>query len=218
MIPILISLAKKKINNIISWFKGNYKTMAVIIITILAAICFYQNNQLNIKNREIDRIANNYLYYEQLATQQQDNNRVLQLTIDDFKETKDSLIQEVRATAKKLKIKEKELKQVQKQQQTIVHDTTVVVRTPDFNVEIKPNNLTSIIISKRDTLLTHHLDIHNSQSLFIQTKKQYKRTYKNWFARLLHFDFKKRTHYQYQIHNSNELIKIDNTRIIELSK
>ena len=154
MIPILISLAKRLTSNIIGWFKRNYKAMAVIIITILAAICFYQNNQLDKKNRELDRVTNNYLYYEQLATQQKNDNRVLQLTLDEFKETKDSLIQEVHATVKKLKIKEKELKQVQIQEQKVVHDTTIVVRSTDFKVEIKPNNLTSIVINKRDTLLT----------------------------------------------------------------
>ena len=218
MIPILISLAKRLTSNIIGWFKRNYKAMAVIIIMILAAIYFYQNNQLDKKNRELDRVTNNYLYYEQLATQQKNDNRVLQLTLDEFKETKDSLIQEVRATVKKLKIKEKELKQVQIQEQKVVHDTTVVVRSTDFKVEIKPNNLTSIIINKRDTLLTHSIDIRNTQSLFIHTKKEYKRNYKNWFQRLLHFDFKKRTIYKYQIDNSNKLINVENTRIIDLSK
>lgn len=218
MIPILISLAKRLTSNIIGWFKRNYKAMAVIIIMILAAICFYQSNQLDKKNREIDRVTNNYLYYEQLATQQKNDNRVLQLTLDEFKETKDSLIQEVQATVKKLKIKEKELKQVQIQEQKVVHDTTVVVRSTDFKVEIKPNNLTSIVINKRDTLLTHSIDIRNTQSLFIHTKKEYKRNYKNWLQRLLHFDFKKRTIYKYQIDNSNKLINVENTRIIDLSK
>ena len=218
MIPILISLAKRLTSNIIGWFKRNYKAMAVIIIMILAAICFYQSNQLDKKNREIDRVTNNYLYYEQLATQQKNDNRVLQLTLDEFKETKDSLIQEVQATVKKLKIKEKELKQVQIQEQKVVHDTTVVVRSTDFKVEIKPNNLTSIVINKRDTLLTHSIDIRNTQSLFTHTKKEYKRNYKNWLQRLLHFDFKKRTIYKYQIDNSNKLINVENTRIIDLSK
>ena len=207
MIPILISLAKRLTSNIIGWFKRNYKAMAVIII-----------NQLDKKNKEIDRVTNNYLYYEQLATQQKNDNRVLQLTLDEFKETKDSLIQEVHATVKKLKIKEKELKQVQIQEQKVVHDTTIVVRSTDFKVEIKPNNLTSIVINKRDTLLTHSIDIRNTQLLFIHTKKEYKRNYKNWFQRLLHFDFKKRTIYKYQIDNSNKLINVENTRIIDLSK
>lgn len=218
MIPILISLAKKLTSNIISWLRRNYKIMAVIIIAILTAICFIQHNQLDKKNKEIDRVTNNYLYYEQLATQQKDNNRVLQLTLDEFKETKDSLIQEIKATTKRLKIKEKELKQAQIQEYTVVHDTTVVVRSADFEVEIKPNTLTSIIISKKDSLLTHHLDIRNTQSLLIHSKKEYKRTYRNWFSRLLHFDFKKRTVYQYQIDNSNKLIKVEDTRIIDLSK
>ena len=39
----------------------------------------------------------------------------------------------------------------------------------------------SIVINKRDTLLTHSIDIRNTQSLFIHTKKEYKRNYKNWF-------------------------------------
>lgn len=218
MLPILINLIKKYLSKIINWLRSNYKTMAVIIISVLTAICFYYNNQLDKKNQEIDRITNNYLYYESLATQQKDNNKVLQLTLNELKETKDSLLQEVQATAKKLKIKEKELKQIQTQQQSIVHDTTIVIRSTNFEVEIKPNELTSIIISKKDSLLNHKIDIRNSQSLWIQTEKEYKRNYRNWFQRLLHFDFKKRTVYKYQIHNSNELIKIENTRIVDLSK
>ena len=145
-------------------------------------------------------------------------NQVLQLTLNEYKETKDSLIQKIKATQKKLKIKEKELSQVQIQEQEIVHDTTVVVKSNDFEVEIKPNSLTSIIISRKDTLLKHHLDIRNSQTVFVGQKKTYKRQYKNWFQRLLHFDFKKKTIYKYQIDNSNKLIKIENTRIVELSK
>lgn len=218
MIQILISLVKNRIGNIINWFNRNYKIIAVTVIMMLTAFLFYQHKQLINKEKEIDRVTNNYLYYEQLATQQQDNNRVLQLTLDEFKETRDSLLQEVRATMKKLKIKEKELQQVQIQEQTVVHDTTIVVKTPDFKVEIKPNALTSIIIDRKDTLLTHHIDIRNTQCLFIESKREYKRTYKNWFSRLLHFDFKKRTTYKYQIDNSNDLIKIEDTRIVELSE
>jgi hypothetical protein len=81
-------------------------------------------------------------------------------------------------------------------------------------VEIKPNNLTSIIINKRDTLLTHSIDIRNTQSLFIHTKKEYKRNYKNWFIRFLHFDWKKINTTRYLIDNSNKLINNTDTRIV----
>ena len=218
MIPVLISLTKNKILQVVSWFKKYYKIIAVIVITILTAILFYQHDQLQKKNLEIDRVTNNYEFYMKQTAENIQQNQVLQLTLNEYKETKDSLIQKIKATQKKLKIKEKELSQVQIQEQEIVHDTTVVVKSNDFEVEIKPNSLTSIIISRKDTLLKHHLDIRNSQTVFVGQKKTYKRQYKNWFQRLLHFDFKKKTIYKYQIDNSNKLIKIENTRIVELSK
>lgn len=218
MIPVLISLAKNKILQVVSWFKKYYKIIAVIVISILTAILFYQHDQLQKKNLEIDRVTNNYEFYMKQTAESIKQNQVLQLTLNEYKETKDSLIQKIKATQKELKIKEKELSQVQIQEQEIVHDTTVVVKSNDFEVEIKPNSLTSIIISRKDTLLKHHLDIRNSQTVFVGQKKIYKRQYKNWFQRLLHFDFKKKTIYKYQIDNSNKLIKIENTRIVELSK
>lgn len=218
MIPVLISLAKHKILQVVSWFKKYYKIIAVIVISILTAILFYQHDQLQKKNLEIDRVTNNYEFYMKQTAESIQQNQVLQLTLNEYKETKDSLIQKIKATQKKLKIKEKELSQVQIQEQEIVHDTTVVVKSNDFEVEIKPNSLTSIIISRKDTLLKHRLDIRNSQTVFVGQKKIYKRQYKNWFQRLLHFDFKKKTIYKYQIDNSNKLIKIENTRIVELSK
>lgn len=218
MIPVLISLAKNKILQVVSWFKKYYKIIAVIVITILTAILFYQHDQLQKKNLEIDRVTNNYEFYMKQTAESIQQNQVLQLTLNEYKETKDSLIQKIKATQKKLKIKEKELSQMQIQEQEIVHDTTVVVKSNDFEVEIKPNSLTSIIISRKDTLLKHRLDIRNSQTVFVGQKKIYKRQYKNWFQRLLHFDFKKKTIYKYQIDNSNKLIKIENTRIVELSK
>lgn len=218
MIPVLISLAKNKILQVVSWFKKYYKIIAVIVISMLTAILFYQHDQLQKKNLEIDRVTNNYEFYMKQTAESIQQNQVLQLTLNEYKETKDSLIQKIKATQKKLKIKEKELSQMQIQEQEIVHDTTVVVKSNDFEVEIKPNSLTSIIISRKDTLLKHHLDIRNSQTVFVGQKKIYKRQYKNWFQRLLHFDFKKKTIYKYQIDNSNKLIKIENTRIVELSK
>ena len=216
MIPVLISLAKNKILQVVSWFKKYYKIIAVIVISILTAILFYQHDQLQKKNLEIDRVTNNYEFYMKQTAESIQQNQVLQLTLNEYKETKDSLIQKIKATQKKLKIKEKELSQVQIQEQEIVHDTTVVVKSNDFEVEIKPNSLTSIIISRKDTLLKHRLDIRNSQTVFVGQKKIYKRQYKNWFQRLLHFDFKKKTIYKYQIDNSNKIIKIENNRIVQL--
>ena len=215
MIPILIAV-KNKLFNCINFIKNNFQTIAVIIIMILTAFLFIQNDKLKTVNQRLDSVQNNYEYYMNKSSNVEDQNRILQLTIDDYKETKDSLINEIKTTQKKLKIKEKELYQTQIQKQEIKHDTTVIVKSPNFTLEIKPNSLTSIIINKQDSLLTHKLDIKNSQTLFVTNKRIYKNKYKNWFVRLLNFDFKKKNDIRYQIQNSNDLIEITDSRMIEL--
>lgn len=208
MIPI--------ISKVISWFTKNSKLLAVTIIMILSAIFVIQSKQLKDKDTEINRLQNNCLFYEQQAAGIANNNRTLQLTIDDLIESNDSIIKELNAARKELKIKDKELSQAQTQSQVMQYDTVVVVNDCDFSEVIKPNELTSITINKKDSILTTKLDIRNVQTLFITNRKEYIRKYKNWFVRLFRFDFKKRINSTYQIHNSNDLIKTDNVRIIEI--
>ena len=221
MIPIkiLLSLLKIKISNITSFLKKYNKTIAVFILAIFVAIFCLMFNKLKVKDAEIGRLNNNYLYYQELNQNNSENNRILQLTIDDFKQSRDSLINVIRDTQKELKIKDKDLKQTQIQQQVIKIDTTIIVNKKDsFDAVIKPNDLTSIYISKKDSMLNAKVDISNTQILYVMNKKEYRNKYRNWFSRLLHFDFKKDINYKYQIHNSNDLIRIESTRIIEITK
>lgn len=204
------------LTTIFGWFWKNIKIMAVIIISILAAIIFYQGKQIKEKNRQIDRITNNTLFYQEQLSDKDKEIRTLNLTIDEFKNTNDSIIQNIVSIQKELKIKDKELKQAQSQNQEINIDTTIVVGDKDFEKEIKPNELTSLIIIKKDSILTAKISIKNSQTLFISNKREYKNQYKNWFRRLIHFDFKKRDVYKYQIHNSNPLIEVKETRLITI--
>lgn len=205
------------IYNILSWFKGNFKVIAVIIISIFAAIIVFQRNQIQKKNKEVDRLWNNLEYYQEQKDSLIDNTRTLRLTINEFKNSKDSTIQELNKVKKELKIKDKELQQAQSQKQQIVIDTTIVVED-NFKEEIKPNNLTSIIIAKQDSILTAKVDIRNTQTLFISSKREYKNKYKNFFCRLFKFDFKKVNVYRYQIHNTNDLIKVTDTKLIEITQ
>ena len=217
MIPILITVIKNKLLNFINIIKNNFHTIAVTIIMMLTAFLFIQNNKLKVTRDTLDKVQSNYEYYMNKSSNVEQQNKVLQLTIEDYKETKDSLINEVKTTQKKLKIKEKELKQTQLQKQEIKHDTTVIVKSDNFQLEIKPNSLTSIIINKQDSLLTHKLSIKNTQTLYVTNNRVYRNKYKNWFVRLLHFDWKKKNNVEYQIHNSNDLIEITDSRMIELN-
>lgn len=204
------------LTTIFGWFWKNIKVVAVIIISIFAAIIFYQGKQIKEKNRQIDRITNNTLFYQEQLSDKDKEIRTLNLTIDEFKNTNDSIIQNIVNIQEELKIKDKELKQAQSQNQEINIDTTIVVGDKDFEKEIKPNELTSLIIIKKDSILTAKINIQNTQTLFISNKREYKNQYKNWFRRLIHFDFKKRDVYKYQIHNSNPLIEVKETRLITI--
>lgn len=204
------------LTTIIGWFQKNIKIMAVIIISVLTAIIFYQGKQIKEKNREIDRVTNNTLFYQEQLSDKDKEIRTLNLSIDEFKNTNDSIIQNIVNIQEELKIKDKELKQAQSQNQEINIDTTIVVGDKDFEKEIKPNELTSLIIIKKDSILTAKISIKNTQTLFISNKREYKNQYKNWFRRLIHFDFKKRDVYKYQIHNSNPLIEVNETRLITI--
>ena len=219
MIPLILKTIASKFNIGISWFKRNFNIIAVIIIGIFTAIFVYQRNQLNKSNIEIDRLYNNMLYYQEMNDSTKDKNRVLQLTINELNNTADSVISELNKTRKELDIKDKELELVSSQTQEVKLDTTIVVENDnDFKYEIKPNNLTSLIIEKQDSILTANLDIKNQQTLFVSNKKEYKNKYKNWFRRLLKFDFKKHNVYRYNIVNSNDLIKVTDTRVIQINE
>ena len=199
----------KILSNVISWLSNNFKVLAVFIIGIFAAFVVLQHSQLVNKNKEIDRLNNNILYYQEQQDTLKNDNRVLRLTIDEFKDSKDSIITQLNDVRKELKIKDKQLVQAQSQTQQIIVDTAIIVKEDNFEKVIKPNELTSIIIAKTDSILTAKIDIKNTQTLFLSSKKEYKRQYKNWFRRLLKFDFKKQK-------NSNELIKVTDTKLITL--
>lgn len=218
MIPLILKTIASKFSIGINWLKGNFNIIAVIIISILTAIFVFQRNQLNKKDIEIDRLYNNVQYYEELNDSTKDNNRILQLTIEELNNSKDSVITQLNNTRKELNIKNKELELVSSQTQEVKLDTTIIVNNNDFKYEIKPNNLTSLIIEKQDSILTANLDIKNQQTLFISHKKEYKNQYKNWFRRLLKFDFKKHNVYRYNIVNSNDLIKVTDTRVIQINE
>lgn len=204
------------LTSIITWFTSNSKLLIISLLIILASIICYQYKQIQEQNIQINRLSDNVEYYQEELTTEKDNSRILQLTVDEYKTSKDSLIEEIRLTQKELKIKDKQLNQVQQQHQAIYIDTTIVVKSNDFVKEIKPNNLTSLIIIKKDSLLTAKLDIRNSQTLFLKHTKEYRNKYKNFFRRLIRFDFKKKDVFRYQIHNSNPIIKIEESRFIEI--
>ena len=195
------------------------KSILIGIIALLSIVSYNLYNKVNELDKQLSNALNNVQQYQSIVSEVQDENRVLQLTIDDFNLSKDSILQELSITKDSLNIKNKELKQAMSAT-TLITDT-IVQQIPvetNFNVELKPNQLTTIKISRVDSILTCIPEIYNHQDLFIYNKKVYRNRYKNWFQRLIHFDFKKDKIQKYQIVNSNNLLKVLDTRVVSISE
>lgn len=209
MIPIL---------SIINWCRKNFKVVAVGLISLLIATIFVQHNQLQKKDTEINRITSNVRTYQDIVSNNQNNNRTLQLTIEELNHSNDSLLLQLKQTQKELKIKDKNLTDASVINTEIKDSVKTVIKEKliDFDKELKLNDLTTIIVSRKDSILTAKIDIKNQQTIFVTENKEYKNTYKNWLVRFFHFDFKKIYIKNYQIVNSNPLIKVTDTRVIEI--
>lgn len=197
-------------------------TKVKIVVVALIGILLFNNVRLQTKVNELDKqvevAMNNAKAWEQIANKTIDDNTVLELTLQDIKQSNDSLIKVNNFQREQLHIKDKQLRQTVAVE-TVIRDTiTSVIKDADFLVELKPNQLTTITVSRRDSILTHTMEILNHQDLYVYETKHYRRDYKNWFQRLIHFDFKKNKTVKYQIMNSNDLIQTTGTRVINISK
>lgn len=206
------------IKRIVNWLTNNIRLVTIGIISLLTVTIFVLGGQLNKKNEEINRLSNNIQAYEQLVTNKEEINTTLQLTVKELTNSQDSLLQQLNAVRQELKIKNKNLKQAQVIN-TVIKDTVTKVITVDrnFNETLKINPLTTIKVSRTDSILTAKIDIQNQQILFIEEKKVYKNKYKNGWIRFWHFDWKKIRVRKYQIQNSNPLIRVTDTRVVEIN-
>lgn len=211
MIPII---------KVFDWFIKNFKVIAVSFIMLLTAISFYMHDQIKQKDKEIDRLTTNIEYYQNNYNQSKLDNTVLQLTIDNLTNSKDSLIQQLDSIKKEIKIKDKNLISSAVINTEIKDSIRTVIKSieKDFAEELKLNKLTTIMVSRKDSILDVKLSLFNQQILFIEDTKVYKKKYKNGFIRFLHFDWRKKHVRKYNIHNTNDLIKVTDSRIVEIVK
>lgn len=196
----------------------NIKSLIVLVFAYLVFSNMWLRSKVNRLDEELSDARSNIEYYQQSLNGTQDQNRVLQLTINDFKHSKDSLITELSNVQDQLKIKDKKLKEAMKVS-TVLRDTIVdiVPIERDFDVTLQSNPLTTIKISRVGKQITCIPEIYNHQDIYITEDKIYRNKYKNWFQRLIHFDFKKDKVQNYKVINSNNLIRVIDTRIIKIT-
>lgn len=194
------------------------KLIAIIIGIIIFCSNIHLRSKVSKLDNELADAKNNIEYYQNKLSYSNEDNRVLRLKLEDFRHSNDSVIETLNQVRDSLKIKEKQLKQIASAE-TVIRDT-IVEKIPterDFCVELKPNALTTIKVTRTDSILECIPEIHNRQDLFVYRRKVYRNKYKNWFIRFIHFDFKKDEIEEYKITNTNSLIQVLDTRVINIS-
>ena len=167
---------------------------------------------------------NNIEAYQGSLQGSQQANNVLKLTIDDLQNQNDNLVNKIDSVRKELKIKDKQLSNAATQTQIInvnqgkevVGDIITILKDSIYKDSINFNDLTTVYYTIGKDTVNIGLDINNTQYLYMYTDRQYKNK-KSFIKRLLTFDFKKVNRSKYKIVNTNDLIKVDSVRVIEMN-
>lgn len=166
---------------------------------------------------------NNIEAYQGSLQGSQQANNVLKLTVEELQTQNDKLTQQIDSVREKLKIKSKQISTAATQTQVINvnnskgvrGDIITILKDSIYKDSIKFNDLTTVRYTIGKDTINISLDIDNTQYLYIYTDREYKNK-KSFIKRLFTFDFKKVNKYKYEIVNSNDLLRTEDVRIIEL--
>ena len=168
---------------------------------------------------------NNIEAYQGSLQGSQQANNVLQLSVDELQQYNDKLVYQLDSVRKELKIKPKQIKTAATQTQSInvigskkiEKDIITILKDSIYKDSIRFNDLTLVGYTIGKDTVNISLDINNTQYLYVYTDKHYKNK-KNFLKRLFTLDFKKVTSTKYVIENTNDIIKTDSVRVVEVTK
>lgn len=212
---------------IVAFFKNikNILLMAAIAVPLLiACYLYYQNKSLKEENVSL---TNNNKSLTGIISGNVNENYSLRMSISEMKASNDSLILSLNKKIKTSGFKDKNVSSAVIIAQSIrdtAYDTITVSKDCSFDrtVYINKQTISRIILSKSKTAnvdsITNILDIKDSLYFIRGKKTPYKNEYKNFLVRLLHFDFKRDELKAYKIEHSNDAIKNDGVRVIDVEE
>lgn len=212
---------------ILSKIKNNYKTLLNAICGLLIAFCIasdiFYRNKANGLSQELKMANNNIEAYQDALNGAQQASGVLRLDMKKLKDYNDKLVQQIDSIRKTEKLKSKEI-QVAATQKQIINvnkskgvggDIITILKDSVYKDSLQYNNLTKVYYTIGKDSVNIKLDVQNTQYLYVYKHREYKNK-KNFFKRLITFDWKKKDVYKYKIHNTNDILKEDSIRIIEV--
>lgn len=201
--------------------------MPIICLALLvsAILLFKQNKSLR---KTIDDKQANVESYQGIINRQDSANNVLKLSIEDLRDQNDYLLNRTDSIRSKLKIKTDEvttamatIQHINTQLKAKVKVDTLYSPNKDtvylkahIDTTFRPNKQTAVAIKLVSDTINVNLHIDNDQYLYITNHREYRHN-KSFIHRLFTLDFKKRTVTKYRIYNTNDLVNIGDTRVIE---
>lgn len=168
---------------------------------------------------------NNIEAYQGLLDSSQQANNVLRLDIKDLQNQKDEALHRVDSIRRILKLKPKTISVAATQSQIInVNDSKgveggniiTILKDTTYQDSIKYNPLTTVYYTIGTDTVNIGLKVENDMYFYLYTERQYKNK-KNFIKRLFTWDWKKINIHKYEIYNTNDIIKTDNVRVVEIT-
>ena len=211
---------------LIQTIKKNYKLLLNAVLGLLTAFLLasgiFYHNKANRLSEELKMANNNIEAYQDALYGSQQASGVLRLDVKKLSEYNDKLVQQIDSIRKIQKVKKNEI-QVAATQKQILNvnkskgvggDIITIIKDSTYKDSLQYNPLTKVYYTIGKDSVNIKLDVQNTQYLYVYKHREYKNK-KNFFKRLITFDWKKKDVYKYKIHNTNDLLKEDSIKIIE---
>lgn len=211
---------------LIQTIKKNYKLLLNAVLGLLMAFCLasgiFYHNKANRLSEELKMANNNIEAYQDALYGTQQASGILRLDVKKLSEYNDKLVQQIDSIRKIQKVKKNEI-QVAATQKQILNvnkskgvggDIITIIKDSTYKDSLQYNPLTKVYYTIGKDSVNIKLDVQNTQYLYVYKHREYKNK-KNFFKRLITFDWKKKDVYKYKIHNTNDLLKEDSIKIIE---
>ena len=211
---------------LIQTIKKNYKLLLNAVLGLLMAFCLasgiFYHNKANRLSEELKMANNNIEAYQDALYGTQQASGVLRLDVKKLSEYNDKLVQQIDSIRKIQKVKKNEIQVAATQKQilnvnkskVVGGDIITIIKDSTYKDSIQYNPLTKVYYTIGKDSVNIKLDVQNTQYLYVYKHREYKNK-KNFFKRLITFDWKKKDVYKYKIHNTNDLLKEDSIKIIE---
>lgn len=201
--------------------KGNFKFILYSILVVSIVL----NVQLAKKNRYLDQQIgvqmSNTLHYENLLNNQLNHNNVLKLNVRQLAASNDSLLKRISKVQQSNKIKDKQIKDAAHINFVIRDTITIEIQDSTINLpetELRFNDQTIAKVKIENSELQQSIDIQSDIDIIRYHRKVYRNQYKNGWVRFWHFDWKKDQVSRYVVDFSNDKIKINDIRVIEIQQ